>query len=162
MVKYVQNKSIIFFITFIYSILIGILYSLENFKLTFIAINTGVFLLTILLYVIGNGIFLIIVDNFMRQGIPFKIRFSELMKAILISKLILLPISLLLLSLSLFIKLDVLVLAKVITISMSYICPFILLFAYKLVTKTDWIITIKVVVVSFIIMTLITQVLRMI
>ncbi len=157
MIKYIQKKSIIFSITFIYSILIGILYSLENFKLTFIAINTGVFLLTILLYVIGNGIFLIIVDNFMRQGIQFKIRFSELVKTILISKLILLPISLLLLGLSLFIKLDVLVLTKVITISLNYVSPFILLFSYKLVTKVDWDITIKVVSIAFLIVILMTK-----
>ena len=157
MIKYIPKKSIIFSITFIYSILIGILYSLENFKLTFIAINTGVFLLTILLYVIGNGIFLIIVDNFMRQGIQFKIRFSELVKAILISKLILLPISLLLLGLSLFIKLDVLVLTKVITISLNYVSPFILLFSYKLVTKADWNITIKVVSIAFLIVILMTK-----
>lgn len=157
MIKYVTKKSIIFSVTFLYCILGGIFYSLENFSLKFFAINTAVFILTIFLNVMGNGILLIIVDNFIRQGIKFKTRFLELTKAILISNLILFPILLFLLVLNLFITLDSLILIKVLTISLSYVSPFILLFSYKLVTKADWNITIKVVSIAFLIVILMTK-----
>lgn len=159
MIKYIKNNYIIASATMLYCIFIGVICSI-NYSLTAIAINTGLFMLTMALNVLVNGIFLFAIDAFIRQKKTFKLRFFEITKALWISQLILLPISLIAVILNPFISLSDEATVKIITFSLKYICPFVLFFSYKNITKSDWPTTIKVVSITFILMVGITQLLH--
>lgn len=147
--KFVKNKNI-FYITSLYCILIGVLYSLNNFNFKYFAVNTCIFILTLVLSVINNALFLIIVDMFIRQKISLKERIYQLIKSIFVSKLILFPAALCLLILNVFFKIDVIMLSKCITFLLIYISEFSLIISYKFIIKSAWSIAIEVVSLQFI------------
>ncbi len=155
-IKSIKSKTI-FFGTIIYCVLIGIIYSLNKFDMLYFMVNLCVFILTLALNVTKDILFLTTVDMFIRQRIPFKKRLLEIIKSICFSKLILLPLSICLLLLNIFVKIDLILLSKIITFSLIYVSQFLLLPAYKAITKSDWLMTIKVVSAELIITTLITQ-----
>lgn len=148
-IKITKNRTV-FCLTLVYSVLIGLLYSFDNFNLVYLTVNTCIFILTLGLSIVNGTLFLIIFDAFIRQEIQFKERFFQIIKSIFISKLILFPVSICLLVLNMFIKMDLVALSKCITFLLIYASQFILLFTYKKITQSSWDITIKVVTLQFI------------
>lgn len=148
-IKITKNRTV-FCLTLVYSVLIGLIYSFDNFNLVYLTVNTCIFILTLGLSIVNGTLFLIIVDAFIRQEIQFKERFFQIIKSIFISKLILFPVSICLLVLNMFIKMDLVALSKCITFLLIYASQFILLFTYKKITQSSWDITIKVVTLQFI------------
>lgn len=125
-------------------------------------INSVIVLFTITLNVIISSIFILAIDTFICQNKLSKVRFFELTKATWGSQLILFPISLIMVILTPFIKLNPETIIKSITFTLKYICPFALLFSYKIITHADWDKTIKVVSITFIITSFLTHIFHLI
>lgn len=157
-----KNKYIISGLTLLYCTFIGLLYSLKNFSLNFIALNSALVLITVIFNTLLNGAFLIAIDSFIRQKVSFKVRFFELTKSLWVSQLILLPVSLIILATIPFISISAITIVRIITFTLRYVCPFALLFSYKSMTDSDWFTSIKVVALTFIIMTVISQIFSLI
>lgn len=151
-----------FFLTLVYSVLIGFLYSWGNLNYVYLIVNTCIFILTLGLSVLSDSIFLFIVDVFIRQKIQLKERVFQIIKSIFISKLVLFPASICLLGLNSFVKIDVVVISRYVTFLLIYASQFILLFAYKKLTQSSWNLAIKVVCLQFIFSSFLSLILKLI
>ena len=158
MIKYMQNRYIIALSTLLYCVCIGVLYS-NTLNTKFVMLNSVIVFITVCLNVLTTSLFLMPINCFV-NNIKLKECFGKLVKAIWISQMILVPISLILILLKTVIYLDMGVRVKIINFTMQYICPFVLFYAYKNVTKADWITTIKVVSIAFILLNLVIQIFR--
>jgi len=80
-----------------------------------------------------------------RTGLIFKERFFYVTKSLWMAQFVLLPTVLVLFLVNLIFNLEFSTINKIVVFSMSYLSQIALFFSYKLVTKSDWAITIKVV-----------------
>ena len=161
MIKYMENKYIATLGTLLYCGCIGILYT-SKLNIRSVIVNSLIVFITVCLSISTTSVFLVPIDSFFNNNIELKGRFWKLVKAIWISKIILLPVSLILILLTAMIYLDMEVRVKIINFTMQYICPFVLFYSSKNVTKVDWITTIKVVSIAFILLNLVVQILHII
>lgn len=145
-----------------YCVCIGLLYSLRNFSFNFIALNFSLVLVTVFFSTLLNGAFLFAIDSFIRQKVQFKARFFKLTKSLWVSQLILLPVSIVTLAIIPFVSISAITIVRIVTFTIRYICPFALLFSYKYTTNSDWFTSIKVVSITFILMSTITQIFHLI
>lgn len=162
LVNALKNKYIISGLTLLYCVCIGLLYSFRNFGFNFIVLNFSLVLVTVFFSTLLNGAFLFAIDSFIRQKVQFKARFFELTKSLWVSQLILLPVSIVTLATISFISISAITIVRIVTFAIRYICPFALLFSYKYITNSDWFTSIKVVSITFILMSTITQIFNLI
>lgn len=129
-----------FFMTFL---LCSKTYDNLTFKCLFI---NGLFvLLTILITVTCESLFLLAIDSLICNDQKFVKRFLYTFKSLWLSQCILLPISLFLMLFNGFVNLNLTTVNKILIFSMSYLSQVALLFAYKFVTARDWSTSIKIV-----------------
>lgn len=146
--KRIESKLMLTLISFFYCVLVTLLYT-TNFSFKFLSKNFLVITLTMGIGFIINGIFLFSVDSFIRVNVKFRDGFFKNFKSLWISYATLLPVSLGLTLINLFVSIPMFTVIKVITVSIRYVCPFVLLWSYKLVNKESWDVTIKVVSITF-------------
>lgn len=142
MIKYINNKYVILTIEALSTILIAILYSLNNIHL-FIG-NFFLVLLTFFIQIISIGFFLYVLDSIIIPKKNFKIRFLQTIKTILVAQMVMFPISFILLLIYPFYNISSECLTKIIVSSTNYMVLVFLFLAYPLVTKADKYTSIKV------------------
>ena len=148
MLKLLKNNYLICAITLISSILTTTLICVKSsmiLNLSSFLLNELIVLVTIVVVVFCEGIFLISTDSLFCRKKSFKDRFFYVMKSIWISQFVLLPIILILFVVNFFVELDISIINKIIVVSISYLGQLVLFFSYKFITKYDWNTTIKVV-----------------
>jgi len=150
MLKYISNKYILLLSVGFSSVVIALLYSLNNINL-FVG-NFFVVLATFIIQIISVGIFLNMSDAIINPKKAFKLRFFQTIKIILTSQLIMLPIGLILLLIYPCFHISTEWITKIIITATNYVVLLALFFSYPFVTKSDKYTTIKVVSSTIILM----------
>ncbi len=125
-------------LTLLYSVLIGILYSIEYFDFISVGLSILFFMLALISSLLFNEFFLFVSWRFIEPSKKFKEILLKTSKALLLSYMILLPISLILFFVYYLNLISIINIAKVIMFIMDYICLIFLFFTYKSITKYDW------------------------
>ena len=146
----ISNKYIILATLLISTTIISILYSLSNISL-FVG-NFFLVLLTFFIQIISVGFFLYVFDSIINTKKVFKVRLLQIIKSILMSQMIMLPISFILLIIYPFFNISSEWLTKIIVTSTNYMILLLLFFSYPTVTKSDNCTTIKVVSLTIIVL----------
>lgn len=146
--KRIKSNLTLTLISFFYCTLVTLLYT-TNFNFKFVSKNFIIITLTMFVGFIINGVFLVSVDSFIRVNVKFRDSFFKDFKSLWISYATLLPVSLGLTLINLFVGIPMVTVIKVITVTIRYVCPFVLLWSYKLINKESWDVTIKVVSITF-------------
>lgn len=165
MQKYLKNNIVIALALTISCIILTILYYIKGLVLpNFISFagNVLIILLSILGVVICGSVFMLATDSLFCRDKKFKERLFYVTKSLWISHILILPISLILLTVNLFVDLDISTINNIVVFSISYLSQLILFFSYKFITNRDWSITIKVVASQFILTLLLTLLLKFI
>lgn len=162
MSKLLNSKSIIFIFTFLYCTILAMICTNNFLNIKLLGINFIMFVVTLFIKALISGVFLFSIDAFLSNKKDFKLRFFEIVKSLLIAYLILLPFSLITLILNFLVDFQMDFFIRVISFSINFICPISLFFSYKFVTKSTWEYTIKVNSITVIIITLFTQLFKLI
>jgi len=148
MQKYLKNNLTITAVLIISSVLITILYYFKDLVLpnaiSFVG-NIVIIFSSILGIVLCGSVFLLAIDAMINRNIRFKERLFYTIKSLCISQFMLLPVILILLLINVFVDLEFSIINKIVVFSISYLSQICLFFSYKLVTKSNWSTTIKVV-----------------
>lgn len=165
MQKYLKNSIVIaLMITIACTVLTLIYYMCGMVLPNFISFfgNMLIIILSILGIVICNSIFILATDSLFCRDQKFKKRFFYLSKSLWLSQVLLLPISLILLILNIFVSMDISIINSIVVFSISYLSQLVLFFSYKFITNRDWNTTIKVVSSQFMLTLLLTLLLKFI
>ena len=152
MQKYLKDNMVIASALAISCIILTVLYYIKGLVLpNFISFvgNALIMLSSILGVVICGSIFMLATDCLFCRDQKFKNRFFYLTKSLWLSQILLLPISLILLILNIFVSIDISIINSIVVFSISYLSQLVLFFSYKFITNRDWNITIKVIASQF-------------
>lgn len=165
MQKYLKNNMVIALALTISCIILTVLYYIKGLVLpNFISLvgNALIMLSSILGVVVCGSIFMLATDSLFCRDQKFKNRFFYLTKSLWLSQILLLPISLILLILNIFVSIDISIINSIVVFSISYLSQLVLFFSYKFITNRDWNITIKVVASQFMLTLLLILLLKFI
>ena len=111
---------------------------------------------------ICTSIFMLALDSLFFKDIKFRERFFYITKSLWLSQLVILPISLILFIVNIFVNLEISIVNNIVVFSISYISQLVLFFSYKFITNRNWNIVIKVVAFQIIFTVLILLLLKLI
>ena len=165
MQKYLKNNIVIAFALTFSCVILTVLYYTKGLVMpTFISFigNTLIMMLTILGVVICTSIFMLAIDSLLFKAIKFRERFFYITKSIWLSQLVILPISLILFIVNIFVNLEVSIANNIVLFSISYLSQLVLFFSYRFITNRNWNIVIKVVAFQIIVTVLMSLLLKLI
>ncbi len=165
MQKYLKNNIVIASALTFSCVILTVLYYAKGLVMpTFISFvgNILIMMLTILGVVICTSIFMLAIDSLFFKDIKFRERFFYITKSLWLSQLVILPISLILFIVNIFVNLEISIVNNIVVFSISYISQLVLFFSYRFITNRNWNIVIKVVAFQIIFTVLILLLLKLI